>query len=302
VSSTTLDGGARRSLRREVVTPEGIGLQLSLAPASARVAAFMIDMVIIVGVIVAIAVIGGMLDSIGHVRAHGPGVLRLQDRLAILVLVSFFLLRTCYFSWFELRWHGKTPGKRALNIQVIDRRGGNLSADAVIARNLTREVEIFLPVALLLSVPPTEGRWLSLCLLGWLSLFFLLPLFNANRMRIGDFVGGTWVIEIPRAALAPDLAEGQDHYRFTAAQLRVYGIQELQLLEEVLRRDDANSPRALGEVRRRIQRKIGWEPGDASIVDDRLFLKSYYRQLRAELERGALQGRRRLSKRDPYRG
>jgi uncharacterized RDD family membrane protein YckC len=302
VSTAALDAPASRSLQREVITPEGVALRLTLAARGSRLAAFLIDMVIIVGAMVAVAFVGSFIETGSSGAGHRRVFFDDSERLQILLMVSFFLLRTGYFTWFELKWHGKTPGKRALNIQVIDRRGGTLTADAVLARNLTREVETFLPFALLMSGPAGEAGWVTLCMVGWLSAFFLLPLFTRNIMRVGDFIGGTWVIEIPRVVLAPDLAVGEDHYKFTSQQLRIYGINELHLLEEVLRRDDRHSAMTLGEVRRRIQRKIGWEAPNAEIVDDRRFLTSYYKQLRAELERGALRGRRRQSKLDPYKG
>ena len=60
-------------------------------------------------------------------------------------------MRNLYFIHFELSWHGATPGKRIVGIRVVDRRGGPLLPAAVIARNLTREIEIFIPLGVLIS-------------------------------------------------------------------------------------------------------------------------------------------------------
>ena len=73
-----------------------------------------------------------------------------------------FVVRNLYFIHFELSWRGATPGKRIVGIRVIDRRGGPLLPAAVIARNLTREVEIFIPLRVLISAtarpdPPALG-------------------------------------------------------------------------------------------------------------------------------------------------
>ena len=53
-----------------------------------------------------------------------------------------FLIRNLYFVTFELAWRGSTPGKRLVGLRVIDRAGGPLMPAAIIARNLTREVDV----------------------------------------------------------------------------------------------------------------------------------------------------------------
>ena len=71
-----------------------------------------------------------------------------------------------------MRWRGITPGKRVFGLRVIDRGGGALRADAVIARNLMREIEVFLPPDP--DDRPVQGGeagsiWLYLMLLGWMG-------------------------------------------------------------------------------------------------------------------------------------
>jgi hypothetical protein len=80
---------------------------------------------------------------------------------------------------------------------------------------------------------------------------------------------------------------------FTEAQLDVYGVKELQVLEGVLR---AGNRAAIAEVAQRIRRKIDWQ-GPIE-VSDRAFLSSYYTDLRARLETRMLFGRRRADKFD----
>ena len=130
--------------------------------------------------------------------------------------------------------------------------------------------------------------------LAWTLLFVFFPLFNRDRMRIGDLLAGTWVIEAPRRALAEDLSDRRDApvppSPSATAQLDAYGIAELHKLEEVLRGDDAGRCRPWP---RRSRRKIGWTTRRA---DARPFLIAYYDDLRAHLERKLLLGDRRADK------
>ncbi len=127
----------------------------------------------------------------------------------------------------------------------------------------------------------------------------LFPLFNRDRLRLGDLAGGagTMVIKAPRRVLRPDLAQdGQAMVggpTFTEAQLDAYGVKELHVLENVLRGGDR---RTVAEVATRIRAKIGW---DAPLeVSDRAFLNAYYAGLRARLEGRLLFGHRRADKFD----
>src|SRR5262249_59426241 len=115
--------------------------------------------------------------------------------VAILNL-SIFFLRILYFIPFELSGRGATPGKRVAGIRVIDRRGGPLTASAVIARNLTRELEVFLPIGILLSAG--SGGWGNLLAIGWLIAFLVLLLVHKERLRAGDLVAGTLGDGLPR--------------------------------------------------------------------------------------------------------
>lgn len=278
---------------REVVTPEGIPLRFTVARAGDRVGAFLIDCTIIVAG--AIALLLAALFLVAAARGLGAAV----------ALVAFFLLRNFYFTWFECRWQGATPGKRLLGLRVIDAHGGMLSPEAVFARNLMREIELFVPLVALLApeaLLPGVPWWARLASSVWLFLFALLPLLNRDRLRVGDLVAGTLVVLAPRARLLEDLAAaappgpGAAAPAFTAEQLDLYGIRELQVLEELLRQP-APAPIALEAVARQIQRKIGWD-AKARPVEAEAFLRAFYRAQRARLEHRMLLGERREAKRE----
>jgi uncharacterized RDD family membrane protein YckC len=285
--------------RREIVTPEGIPLGLRLADVGERATAFMIDFICILVVTVLLA----WLTSL----ATGGGKASFITAFAIVVS---FVLRNFYFVFFELRWQGSTPGKRIVGLRVIDGRGGPLDAHAVFARNLVRDIEVFLPLQVLL-VPeqlwPNAPGWARLLSMLWLLVFMLMPLLNKDRLRIGDMVGGTIVVLQPKSVLLPDIgAEGPTAgsaraptYVFTSQQLDAYGIYELQVLENVLRGQDRLDNRAaLETVCERIKVKIDWERSRWH-VDPNVFLRDFYAALRARLERKMMFGKKRKDKYSP---
>jgi hypothetical protein len=175
-----------------------------------------------------------------------------------------------------------------------------------------REIEIFLPLSLLF-MPKVTGAttMIQVLLLIWAGIFMLMPLFNRDGLRLGDLVGGTMVIAMPKAALLPDLigasapavglgagppAAPAPDYRFSNAQLDIYGIYELQTLERVLRQEkDIDGVRA--QIAERIRHKINWA-GDIGPIDNDKFLAAFYAAQRARLERKMLFGVRRKDKND----
>ena len=172
--------------------------------------------------------------------------------IAAIWLLGAFVLRNLYFILFESGRRTATPGKRLLGIRVAARDGGRLTADAVVARNLMRELEFFLPLSFI-GYQTGSGAITALTTLaglGWSLGFALVPFFNRDRLRVGDLVAGTWVLRTPRRRLGADIgqqtstADAAD-FVFTDAQLAAYGEYELQTLEDVLRRGspDANAPR-----------------------------------------------------------
>ena len=287
---------ARR--RREVMTPEGVALSFTIASRGARAGALILDLAIIsfalIALVIAVVALGlGFLDLDAQIGEASPAL----ELLAILAIAGLFLARYSYFLLFELGPRGATPGKRLVGIRVAARPGstgaaGRLTAEAVLARNLTRDIEVFMPVAFLLSGGYAQGA-LGLAATVWLGIFLLFPFFNRDSLRAGDLIAGTFVVEAERAKLARALSldvAPPGEYRFGPAELSVYGERELQVLEELLRTGDED---ALREVAEAICGKIGWQAGAA---DNREFLEAFYAALRAHLERGLRFGQRKKDK------
>lgn len=278
------------AMRRRFVTPEGVDLGLTLATAGDRAAAFMVDAAIIVGSLIIFTI---MLAVIGGWFGGATG------QFAIIIwLLGFFVARNGYFILFEMGARAATPGKRRAGLRVVARNGGRLTGDAVIARNLMREIEIFLPLSFIgyqagEGIADTATTLFGLC---WSGLFLFFPLLNKDRLRIGDLLAGTWVVRAPKTELDLDLIGNGaprhgPNYVFTDAQLDAYGVLELQTLEDIIRRGDWATMQTVAET---IRNKIRWT-GPAGDVD---FLHAYYQALRLKLERGLLFGRRRKDKYD----
>ena len=280
-----LEGSGRT--QREIVSPEGVPLTIELADYGERAVAFTLDFFLqsIATLVIYLLIFVLPFGSMGSLVAR-----------SVILFIAFFV-RNFYFIYFELAWQGATPGKRIVGLRVIDRRGGPLLPTAVVARNLTREIEAFLPIGLLQS-PLGHGAaaWEQLSLAAWLLLFTLLPLFNRDRMRLGDLIAGTLVIALPRRLLLGDLVDTAFHYSFADKQLKAYGAFELQVLEELLRRPAGpDSSRLRSEVCDKIRRKISW-PSPVPQADTDLFLKDFYTAERAYLEREQLFGKPRPDK------
>lgn len=283
--------------QRVFVTPEGVDLRLNIGDAGQRAAAFLLDAAIIIAVLIVLTIAAVFMGlGAASLGAEGQGGF---EMVAVIWLLVFFLLRNFYFTAFELSARAATPGKRAFGLRVASRDGGRLRAESVFARNAMRELEIFVPLSILINQTNSGGAdgWIWLLAVVWAGIFVFFPLFNKDRLRAGDLIGGTWVVRNPRRKLTRDMAdagvERMAHFNFTTAQLDAYGAKELHVLESVLRQRDRRTVRAVAE---RIAGKIGWSrTGEQSDED---FLSAYYTALRGRLEQRLLMGVRRRDKFD----
>ncbi|NYT39688.1 RDD family protein [Sphingomonas sp. R-74633] len=274
--------------RRTFVTPEGVDLKLDIASVGERAGAVMLDIVIIVLTLV--------IFTLFLVFVLMGGGKALAQAIAMIWLLGFFVLRNGYFAIFELGPRAATPGKRLMKLRVVSRSGSRLRGHQVLARNAMRELELFLPLSFA-AYQSSQGLGdIATGLVGllWTGVFALFPLFNRDRLRVGDLIAGTWVVRMPRRSLshsvATNVAPEQSRYSFTDAQLAVYGEFELQKLEEVLRRNDDHS---MIVVARTIRDRIGMLAAEG---DEYAFLEAYYTALARRLERGMLFGKRKKDK------
>ena len=295
--STQLEDSEAWSARaRRLVTPEGVELTLEVAPAIRRAVAFCFDVCLVLALAVAVALVGMMaLASAGEEGGW----------FGAFMILGLFVLRNFYFTFFELYWRGQTPGKRFLKLRVVDASGGVLSAGAIFVRNLTREMELFLPLTVLFASeqfwPGAPGAAIVFATC-WTMLLGLMPLLNRDRLRVGDLIAGTMVVDAPEAVLLEEVGAqartGREaFFEFTHDQLDMYGIYELQVLEDFLRGYPGDH--ALVAVGEKITRKIAWLD-ERWQKNPRRFLEDFYEALRGRREQRMLFGDRQESKKEGH--
>ena len=280
-----------RGYTLDITTPESIALPFAMASMSRRAGALLIDVTLMAALLLLLRLVGWFAAS---------AIAGSTDYVDAVLLFLFFALRNVYFPLSELRWRGQTLGKRMMGIRVIAVDGGPLTPALVFTRNLTRELEIFLPLAalfvpkLLFAEPPD---WARLLCAVWAVVFGLLPWFSQYKQRVGDIVAGTVVVVTPITRLLQEVTLQHGHhgaaaaYSFRPDQLDIYGIRELQTLEDALRQAHV-SPHLLWDICERIKLKIGWDRQQWQ-VDPERFLRAFYAAQRAHLEQKMLMGEKR---------
>jgi uncharacterized RDD family membrane protein YckC len=144
-------------------TPEGITLELRPAGLPARFYAFLIDMLIRLAVVYAVAIFAAFAGGIG----------------LALWLILLFAIEWLYPVAFELTRAAATPGKRALRLKVVMDNGLPITPAASMTRNLLRIAD-FLPF-----------------LYGFGIASMLV---RRDFKRLGDLAAATLVVYEPRPA------------------------------------------------------------------------------------------------------
>lgn len=272
--------------RVRLIAPEGAVLEFALGTVGERIVAYGIDIAISMFVLFALVMIGAVTTSITA-----------SEHVLALLVIGIFVVRHGYFLFFEMRYQGSTPGKRLLGLRVVSRDGTQLGLDAIVARNVMRDLEVLLPLVLLGAPEAAIGRapaWLAYPAIAWLLLVALLPFLTKERTRVGDLLAGTVVVRVPKAALVRDEARGtRGPLQFSREHLAVYGEHELETLATLLRAFEAERADEddLRTVALTIARRIGFQ-GDEPARSPAAFLRAFYRDQRKELERALVLGRR----------
>ncbi|MDC3414173.1 RDD family protein [Aquibacillus sp. 3ASR75-11] len=153
-----------------IKTPEFVSVQFQLAGLGSRASAFLIDQIILMAVnllilLAAFVIVAGQPDLLFSIEMNTVPI-------AIAVIVVF-IINWGYFFVFEYFSGGKTIGKKALGIRVIQDNGHSITLLSSFIRNLLRIID---------SLPVNY-------LVGMLMIFF-----HSRHKRIGDLVGGTIVV------------------------------------------------------------------------------------------------------------
>jgi len=154
-------------------TPEGCELDLRVAGAMSRAMAWVFDIALRLALWITIAQGAVLLGNVGF------GI----------VLLAGFLIEWLMPVAFEVLWRGQTPGKRILNLAVVQDNGTPVDWSASLARNTLRFVD-FLPFVY--------------------AAGFISMLLTRDAKRLGDLVAGTVVVHVDPIARRLPVAESAD--------------------------------------------------------------------------------------------
>jgi uncharacterized RDD family membrane protein YckC len=146
-----------------ITTPEHVEIRLEPAGAGSRFLAIVIDSL--------------MTHGAAFLVLWGAAVL-LPAGIALAVFVTAnFVLTWGWHVYFETRHAGRSPGKRALRLRVVDARGLPISLHQALVRNVMRAVD-FAP--------------------GFYGFAAISTLVDPRGRRLGDLVADTLVIREAR--------------------------------------------------------------------------------------------------------
>lgn len=273
----------------DFMPPEGVPIHFRVAGLGARVAAQVID------IIITFAIIGATMAALYY------GDLVSLETVEALGTLLFFMLRVPYYTAAEILLNGQTIGKRMMGLRVISADGRTLSAHAVTVRNMMKEMEVFVPGTYLLIAINLEPYVIAI-LTVWIIFLLSVPLFNKRRQRLGDIIANTFVAEMPKPVLLPEVAavteaQSETKFSFLPHHLDHYGRYELQTLEALLQIEPHSlDPAAqkqhdtnIGKVAAAITARVGYGETVAP-PEFHEFLIAFYTAQRAFLENRKLFG------------
>lgn len=196
-----------------VVTPEHVEIALTPAGLGSRFLAILIDSAFTMGVALAVSRLVSPFAGVATTYA--------------LFLTTSFFLGLAYHVFFETVGAGRSLGKRALGLRVVDGRGLPITVAQSLVRNALRALD---------SLPVFYG------------VGSLVSLLDSNGRRLGDFAAETLVIVDSSATFSrlPPLAERKFNSLRTPRVLRLIrhriSLEERSLLVDLCLRAESLEP------------------------------------------------------------
>jgi uncharacterized RDD family membrane protein YckC len=219
-----------------IVTPEAVVLDLDTAGLGSRFAAAVLD-ALIYGSTAAVLMISGLIlvDSFWVF-------------IAVFAVTAFVPI--AYGAIFETLWNGRTPGKKANKLRVVQTNGHPINWKHAVVRNLFRLVDNAVGV--------------------------LFVLFTKRSQRLGDLAAGTIVVREPSGAAPQPFALTSDPMQQALAR-RIdasgIGTREYGMLRDFLRRrehlDDAGRRSVARQLAEIVRARVPF-PLDEPIPDELL--------------------------------
>jgi uncharacterized RDD family membrane protein YckC len=214
----------------ELELPDEIDLRLQVANAGSRTLAILIDLSICG---LALALVYGLTDLVAQNTEPGWLVQLGTNALRIALILVVFGVQWGYFTLFEWRWNGQTPGKRLLSLRVVKTDGTPVGAIDVLLRNLSRPLDTFGPMGLI----------------GLLMIFV-----GRHAQRLGDLMARTLVIH--ETAIDWSIFGEEEPVRAGAPAPIRLGSVEWELLHRYLNRREHLEPAARRRLAELIHRKL----------------------------------------------
>ncbi len=168
--------------------------QLPLAGIGTRSIAYLIDMLIQIGVIldlllltVLVFILTGKLPLVSDFFAELKNSFGWW--LIVSAIIGYEIITTGYFVAFEYLWNGSTPGKLSQQIRVTRQNGQSITFFHALIRNLLRSIDI------LGQIYP----------LGLVVMFI-----DSRNRRLGDLAAGTDVIIEPELEVPSTLKHSSE--------------------------------------------------------------------------------------------
>lgn len=246
---------------REIIieTPEKIRFTYHIAEIGTRIAAYIVDALVQVLIMVVVSL---MLMAGGFV-GHIPGQEHIRNLTAAFLMIMLFLLRWFYFVFFEVVMEGQSLGKKMMRIRVIKDNGDSLDFPTIVLRNFMRVVDGF-------PVFPLTGGFIGLI--------------DAKSRRLGDIIANTVVVdEIQFNLTLPDFNVrlthgGQDGVQYTYAKKRL-NENELYIIRRFLNEYDRLPVPKQAEIADRLAEQVRSRLGiDDDASDSLIFLERIYEQ------------------------
>ena len=196
------------------MTPENVRFHYTLAGPGSRLAAWLVDLSV---VLLLVSLLGTVM---------GFAALWFGSYALAVYGVASFVLFMGYWIVLEMRWQGRTLGKRLLGLRVVGELGLPLDFSQVLLRNLLRTVDL---------VPGAAGVAVLFCAL------------QRHHRRLGDLVAGTLVVRerrpprpaaILRGEGADELSACREALALPADLRRRVSREEREFLLDLCRRRD----------------------------------------------------------------
>jgi uncharacterized RDD family membrane protein YckC len=156
----------------EILTGEGVALQVQVASVLARAGAWFID-ALITGIVLIIAFVTGLAALDDYLD---------QALARVLLYGSLFVALLAAPATIEVLSHGRSLGKLAFGIQIIRDDGGPIRLRHSLVRALTGVFEL----------------WMTLG-----GVAFIVSMMNDRGKRVGDLLAGTYAANLRGATSRP---------------------------------------------------------------------------------------------------